>query len=129
MIKKPTLALVAIGAGLIFNSAVQAASDIPTTPTSPSGTTTASPGTNVAVPTPGGASSTVNTVSPSANGSATDTTGTSTGADANATKTDTDNKNVNLPPNIADKIKTLNANSPDFKPNSNTKDQSTSSSQ
>lgn len=128
MIKKPTLALVAIGAGLILNSAVQAASDIPTTST-PSGTTTASPGTNMATPTTGGASSTVNPVSPPASGSATDTTSTSTGTDANATKTDADNKNVNLPPNIADKIKTLNSNSPDFKPNTNTKDQSTSASQ
>jgi hypothetical protein len=127
MIKKPTLALVAIGAGLIFNSAVQAASDIPTTPTSPSETTAASSGTNTAVPTTGSASSTVNTVSPPANGSTTETT--STGADANATKTDADNKNVNLPPNIADKIKTLNSNSPDFKPNTNTKEQSTSASQ
>ena len=126
MIKKPTLALVAIGAGLIFNSAVQAASDIPTTPTSPSGTA-ASPGTNMATPTTGGASSTVNTATPpTAGGSTTDST---TGADANATKTDPDNKNVNLPPNIADKIKTLNSNSPDFKPNTNTKDPSTSSSQ
>lgn len=128
MIKKPTLALVAIGAGLIFNSAVQAASDIPTTPNSPSGTTATSPGTNMATPTTGSASSTVNTLSPPVGGSATETTSTGIDANATTTQTDADNKNVNLPPNIADKIKTLNSNSPDLKP-TNTKDQSTSASQ